>query len=54
MKELLLWVEAAKKIVFINALVEEMKRQGNHCLVENVLMGQAVAKGMIRGNMLQI
>jgi hypothetical protein len=40
--------------VFANALVVEMEKPRNHCLVEKVVMYWTVAKDMIHWNILQI
>ena len=54
MEELSLMVETIKGIMFGNALVVEMKKQGNHYLIEKIVMEWAAAKYMIYQNMLQI
>jgi hypothetical protein len=52
MEELSRMVEVAKGVVFVNALVVEMKNLGNHCLIEKVVLDQAVARDVIHWNML--
>jgi hypothetical protein len=47
-------VETTKGIAFENALVVEMKKQGNRYLIEKIVMEWATAKYMIHQNMLQI
>jgi hypothetical protein len=37
MKELSRMVKAVKEIAFRNAIVVEIEKRGNHCLVEKVL-----------------
>jgi hypothetical protein len=54
MEELLKMVETTKGIAFENALVVEMKKQGNRYLIEKIVMEWATAKYMIHQNMLQI
>jgi hypothetical protein len=54
MEEFSLMVETGKKITFGNALVAEMEKPRNHCLVEKVVMDHAAAKDVIHRNMLQI
>jgi hypothetical protein len=54
MEELSKMVETTKGIAFENALVVEMKKQGNRYLIEKIVMEWATAKYMIRQNMLQI
>jgi hypothetical protein len=51
-EELSLMVEAMKEIAFGNALVAEMEKQGNHCLVEKIVMDRATATYVIHQNML--
>jgi hypothetical protein len=54
MEELSKMVETTKGIAFENALVVEMKKQGNRYLIEKIVMEWATAKYMICQNMLQI
>ena len=47
MEELSQMVEAAKGVVFVNALVVEVKNPRNHCLIEKVAIDWVVARDVI-------
>jgi hypothetical protein len=52
MEELSRMVEAVKGVLFVNAVVVEMKNSGNHYRIEKVVLDRVVARDVIHRNML--